>query len=283
MTKFVNTLIVLATLALVSLPVIYDQLPTEIARWYLASAANRVSRGEPVDAQLAQARAWGGELSELRDYWLLRCEQALATSPASVASVVSEAVARDPAYFDIGYHMAQRLAEHAEFAEAVAVLEAALVGELRQVPRILNELAYFRALAGIELDRALQDIERALEANPDAPEQRDTRAWVLFQMGRPQEALADADFAVQAFDRLGPRTTLEKGLAWLEQRIAPPPEPRSAEQTLTRREAGELLWDRGAVHYHRAKILEALGRSEEAQEEFDWLHKHRLPADERIY
>jgi hypothetical protein len=52
---------------------------------------------------------------------------------------------------------------------------------------------------------------------------------------------------------------------------------------LTRREAGEILWGQGAVHYHRAKILEALGRTAEAEQEFQWLRDRKLPTDDRLF
>lgn len=283
MSKLVNIAIVLATIALAAAPVINDQLRIEVARWYLAAATNRVADGLEIQTQLAGAEAWGGDVSGLRDYWLLRAEQALASSPSEVAAVIASAVARDKSNFDIGYRFAQRLAQHAYFSEAVAVLEAALVGELRQIPVMLNELAYFRALAAIDLDRALDDVDQALADSPNAPDLRDTRAWVLFQMGKPQQAIEDVDFAVQAFDNMGPAGLMEETMGWLEQRLVRPPDPRSADDTLTRREAGDLLWGRGVVHYHRAKILEALGRAEESQKEFDWLLQHKLPADDRLY
>ncbi len=283
MSRFLNIAIVLATIAVVATPVVHDQFRDEVARWYLASAANRVATGLDIQPQLKQAERWGDDLSSLRDYWWLRAEQALADSPDKLASVIEQAVARDKTNVDIGIKFARRLSNNSLFHEATAVLEATCIDELRQQPGILNELAYYRSLSARELDRALKDINQALQDEPDAAELRDTRGWVLFQMGKPHEAIDDADYAVKAFDGLGPSGMVEETLFWLEQRLAGPPEPRAADDVLSRREAGELLWGRGAVHYHRAKILEALGREEEAQAEFNWLRERKLPTDERVF
>jgi tetratricopeptide (TPR) repeat protein len=283
MSKLLNFTIVTIAIGLVVTPVVRDQFRIEVARWYLAEGANRVAEGQDIQNQLEHAQAWAGDVTALRDFWLLRAEQALAESPAKLPAVIAEAVARDKYNFDIGYSMALRLAKRADFREAIAVLQAAIIDELRELPDSLNDLAYYRSLASLELDQALEDINLALEQAPDAPQLRDTRAWVLFQMGKPQAALADADFAVQEFDALQPSGLIGKTLIWLEQRLAGPPQPRSEDALLTRREAGELLWVRGVVHYHRAKILEALGRTEEAEQEFQWLRDRKLPADERLY
>jgi tetratricopeptide (TPR) repeat protein len=283
MSKLLNFSIVMVTVGLVVAPVVHDQFRIEVARWYLADGANRVAAGQDITNQLAYAQQWAGDLTALRDYWLLRAEQALAETPEELPTVIAQAVARDKTNFDIGYSMALRLARRTEFRPAIAVLQAALIDELRELPTILNDLAYYRSLAVLELDEALEDINRALEQAPDAPELRDTRAWVLFQMGKPQAALADADFAAQEFDAIQPSDMIGKTLVWLEQRLAGPPEPRSDDALLTRREAGELLWGRGVVHYHRAKILEALGRTEEAEREFQWLRDRKLPADDRLF
>lgn len=86
-------------------------------------------------------------------------------------------------------------------------------------PQILNEAAYLHALDGVELERALGWVDRALELALAAPydplevplrgdmrlwtqERRDssgafldTRGWLLFAMGRPEEALRDLQLA----------------------------------------------------------------------------------------
>lgn len=45
----------------------------------------------------------------------------------------------------------------------------------------MNNAAYFSAVAGVKLDRALTLISRAVQSNPDNPTYLDTYAWVLFK------------------------------------------------------------------------------------------------------
>ena len=280
---FSTTLIVLATIGLVVVPVIADQFRTEVARWYLAEASNRLVAERDSSHQLEQARRWAGDVTDLRDYWIFRAEQALADSPKKVAAVIGEAVAQRKSNAFLANTYAMQLANRRLFAEAVDVLEAGKIPELEDNPQWLNNLAYFRALAGIDLDQALSDINRVLDQTPNAADARDTRAWVLFQMGNPQTAIEDADFAVNSLTATADAGWLDSSLTWLEDNVLTLREPQTPTKLFTRREAGERLWRIATLHYHRAKILEALGRDEEADKEFQWLKEHNLPIDGSIY
>jgi tetratricopeptide (TPR) repeat protein len=66
----------------------------------------------------------------------------------------------------------------------------------------LNQLAYIRALDDSELEAALGNIQRALELekskSPEpSPSLLDTRGWVLWRMGRHEEARQDLDQAIE--------------------------------------------------------------------------------------
>ena len=279
----INRIVVLATVGLALSPVLADQFRPEVARWYLAEATNRIVADRDSGHQVEQARRWASDVSELRDYWIFRAEQALTASPEDVVEVVSQAVKQNKLNFFLADSYAQRLADQRFFKEAVAVLEAGAIPELKDSPQRLNNLAYFRALAGIDLDEALVDINRALESDPSAAGMRDTRAWVLFQMGKPQLALEDADFAVSAVTPQSDSGWFDRSLAWLEEQALAHREPAAESKVLTRREAGEQLWAVGTLFCHRAKILEALGRSEEAERDFQWLRDRHLPTDDSIF
>lgn len=279
----ITSLVVAVTIGLALAPVIADQFRTEVARWYLAEATNRIAAQLDSAHQLEQAQRWAGNVFELRDYWIFRAEQALADSPEDVAEVVSQAVSQNKLNFFLADSYALRLADHRFFKEAVAVLEAGAIPELEDSPQRLNNLAYFRALAGIDLDQALVDINRALESNPDAPGMRDTRAWVLFQMGKQQLALEDADFAVSSITPQAGAGWFDSWLTWLEEQMLASRQPEGSTKVLTRREAGEQLWGVGTLFFHRAKILEALGRTEQAERDFQWLRERHLPTDGTIF
>ncbi|MGL5094152.1 MAG: tetratricopeptide repeat protein, partial [Planctomycetia bacterium] len=55
----------------------------------------------------------------------------------------------------------------------------------------LNGRAYTRALAKVDLDGALADVEQAMRIAGDEPAYVDTRGYILYLMGRPKDALAD--------------------------------------------------------------------------------------------
>lgn len=279
----ITCMVVLVTIGLAVAPVIADQFRPEVARWYLAEATNRIAANRDSEHQIEQARRWADDVSEMRDYWIFRAEQALANSPKEVAPVIAQAVKRNKWNFFLADMYAQRLADQRYFREAVEVLKAGAIPELEDSPQRLNNLAYFRALAGIELDAALADINRALESDPEAAGMRDTRAWVLFQMGNPLAALEDADFAVSAVTPQRDAGWLDRTLAWLESLALAHREPSGETEVLTRREAGEQLWAIGTLYIHRAKILEALGRTEEAERDYEWLRERSLPTDESIF
>src|SRR5690606_12264385 len=72
--------------------------------------------------------------------------------------------------------------------EATAVMEKVL--ELNpQHTDALNFLAYDLADAGLNLDRALELINRALQVRPNDGYYLDTLGWVYFQQGRYHDAV----------------------------------------------------------------------------------------------
>ncbi len=71
-------------------------------------------------------------------------------------------------------------------------------------PMVLNNHAYYLALSGKSLERALECSSRALKLNPSSANLMDTHAWVLFKLNRFPEAM---DYITQALihaEKLGP-------------------------------------------------------------------------------
>lgn len=281
----VNWLIVCATVALVAVPVAYDQSQAEIARWQLAAAANALDTpgGEP-EEYLARATAAVKSPEQLRDYWLFQTKRALKeTDSSKVVEVLREALAADPTHKRLARIAASELWERQEWEAQIEVLELLRQDGKHLASSELNQLAYARSLASLELDKALEDINAALEIAPNEPAYRDTRAWVLHKMGRPLEALEDAEFAIQKLEELERSDWMGGMLQRFERVWESTPEPAGSEATLSRRKGGEQLWTKGALYYHRARILDALGRTEEAQRDWDWLKKNRLPQDDQLF
>jgi tetratricopeptide (TPR) repeat protein len=289
----VNWGIVAATVLLATLPVVGKQYRKEMARWYLAAATNSVANNpQDVDGYLQRAQQSVPDIHTLRDYWLFSVKRSIQETPEQTVDVVRQAIQQNGQNWGIGIYAGDVLYNQGDFKAAVDVLELAYDGPLRHNTMALNQLAYFRSLAAIDLDEALEDIEIALGLDPDNAAYRDTRAWVLFQMGKPLEALSDANFAIEALAPADEEPadgvssdwfSWNDWLAWLDDSLAGRPEPRAQDRILSRREAGEELWGQGALYYHRARILEALGRIDEAEADYQWLRDHSLPTDDRIY
>lgn len=266
---------------------VVDQFRLEVARWYLADATNKVANHQPLTGQIEKATKWVDDIQELRDYWLFRAEEAYVESPQAVAAVIASAIHHDPSNFRLGNFYSERMANDSRFADAVEVLKASQLGSLH--PATLNRLAYFRALASVELERALADINLALEA-PDTTSEfqamsRDTRAWVLYRLQKPEKALDDINFAIEELDKLEPNGVLDQSLEWLAGMLnrTADAELLNDDHLLTKREAGEWLWTLGTLRYHRAKILEALDKHKEADEDLQWLRDRHLPQDDRLF
>lgn len=71
-------------------------------------------------------------------------------------------------------------------------------------PLVLNNHAYYLALSGKSLERALECSSRALELNPSSANIMDTHAWILFKLNRFPEAM---DYITQALinaEKVGP-------------------------------------------------------------------------------
>lgn len=296
----------------------------ELARWKLAAAANALEqdRLDEVPRWINDARELNPNLESEQDYWYVLILEAYQRRDYDrMVELIAAATAVDQRFRWLGEYMALRLARAEQFLYAARALEATITDRDQVSPETLNAMAYWRALAGADLDQALQDIERALKVLPDDPALRDTRAWVLFQMGRPLEALADAQFAVETMEaRLRPVTDLWQRVSELlrgqgtsapqaDETAAPAPAGESPPGTASAATAateeatapplqeeeetnyvplleGQVdpqLWSLAVLKYHRARILEALGRIEEAQQDYAWLRQHRLPTDDRLH
>lgn len=98
---------------------------------------------------------------------------------------------------------------------------------------VYNLLAYLYSLEKKQLARALELIDQSLDLQPDNIAYIDTKAWILYQMGKPKEA---------------------KG--WID-RVLP--------------KIGALTSEEGAdeMYYHAGKIYDALGEKESARRFYD--------------
>lgn len=123
-------------------------------------------------------------------YHLGRKEEALETYKQGVARCGDTANAGELSdmYALIGdsYH------EAGNMKEAIEAYESALAFDSSNLS-VLNNYAYYLALAGMNLDKALEMSARTLQDEPDELIYVDTYAWILFLLERYDEAKAYAD------------------------------------------------------------------------------------------
>ena len=145
----------------------------------------------------------------------------------------------------------------------------------------LNGLAYAQALANDELDEALANVNQALELKPNEAALLDTRGFVLYRRGEYEEALKDMDGAVKGMDEAVDVIRRKVGVDLLAKPISiqvSGANPRTLEEAkpieIPPRTLAEWkrLYERetrsSAVgHYHRALVLSALDRKDEAEKD----------------
>lgn len=154
----------------------------------------------------------------------------------------------------------QRLERH---REAIDDLTQAIKLSSERSPLPRNNRAYARAIAGIELEEAFQDIEAAmavdadLRGGPDSPGEEnaaflDTRGYLHLLLGRPEQALADLDQAVKI---------VEKARAAQFEQL----------DRFNAQEKERAFWQRqfdhdlAVMYHHRGQAHEKLGHTSEAE------------------
>ena len=290
--KTSRTLIVVFTTAIVLVPVLKSLLPGEVARWYLAAAMNAYEQHDDISVNefVRRARRWNVEIESEFNYWQLRYHQIPDSQPDLQVQLYRQASEKVPRFRALGLQLSEKLADSGNFSQAIAMLEFMHENQSIIAPGTLNNFAYFRSLASTNLDKALEEINRALEFEKDEISFRDTRAWVYYQMGRLSEALQDADFAVKQTLKIVEKQQLFPKLKASDQPPGKPADDSSQNsanagdaEPLSKRDVAGALWSTGVIIYHRGKILEALGRQADAEKDFQWLKDRRLPTDDRLY
>lgn len=146
----------------------------------------------------------------------------------------------------------QRKQEH---RKAIDDLSKAILLRPEWDPSPINGRAYARAVAGIELEQGMQDIERALAMASEADREQyaaflDTRGFLHFRMGHYPEALQDLDRAtvmMQAFQTEIQAILVSKG--------------RNAQLKHFTRLINESL---AVMLHHRGQAHEKLGHQDQA-------------------
>lgn len=97
---------------------------------------------------------------------------------------------------EIGYQLATELDAAGRRDEGLDIA-LKLLDKDPEDPIALNFVGYVWADRGMNLDKAYSMIKDAYESKPDDPYILDSMAWVLYKMGRPQEALVYMEKALK--------------------------------------------------------------------------------------
>lgn len=119
---------------------------------------------------------------------------------------------------------------------------------------INNTVAYFGALLGDDLEEALASAEKAVAYEASNPAYLDTRAYVLYALKRHEQALPDANRATELMEEIYHQQSSE-----------------------------ELRKSLAVIVYHRSLILEALGKSAEAERDRDRVRELGFEPDQRLF
>ena len=289
-----NKLIILATICLPVAPVVADYFgPATSARWMLAQAANEFDRGNVAEAQKLLEAAYNKseDLATDRNFWKqLERIEASNDSESSSSFMTSlwekriRQIEEPGVRAEVAYVISSLMSNRKQFGDAVRILGENLPAMDQRSPTQNNQIAYMRALAGSDLDQALLEIDSALQSSENESF-LDTKAWILYRMGRHQEALEAIDKSLEMLTQAWSSQSIlseclaqinaiqsqagedasEKPKGWgLEALLGEFPE-------LSRR-LPDLLDMQATLRLHRLRICEALGKTDQVHDEAAWLH-----------
>ena len=136
---------------------------------------------------------------------------------------------------------------------------------------LLNQYAYMRACANLELEQGLEQANSALDFLPDASETRtaviDTRGYLYYRLERYEDALKDINEAVEGYRK----QTFDP---WNEKRRGMAAAQLNDRDLMDRDIAMNEAY--GTLIYHRMLVHEAMGAAEAAEADLDKL-KELLP------
>lgn len=280
--------------------VIAPLVPAEVAFWKVAQAENALDQGKLTlsNRYLEDALQISERVSDYPPYLALLLRKYFVTQDIEAAFDLVSSRPK-PQRVRLGIQFSKYLTDSGAFDVALDALRFAESNGMEESAEQLNASAYARALAGEELDIALDKINLAIQKTRESSELeilkkskfisfRDTRAWVYFQMGRYEEALEDVEWSVENltpfyrqrgikvdFDvhRVPPvkRPKAEvEVLELLASAFKDRPQPGLDQLSRYRAVEREALFQLAVIRYHRALIREAL-EMEDAQEDFRWL------------
>ena len=299
MKKYLSTIIIVAVCALALGPLFAGFLgPAWRARWLLAWAANEYQNGQIDEAEKTLRRAveLSSELATDPEFWKLKFEIVFSKEKPSVEAIsglFEESASRISAapklqHANIATYVAEMFRLSRETDLAVDILDRFYPPLLEREASENNTIAYFRSLTKKGLETALLEIDAALVADGKSREEYlDTKAWVLHGLDRDVLALPFAEAAIKKLnsqeerfnnvrqaDRIAFQNMLfsdvvaSEEIAIVSSRLD---EVKKRFSYVNSMEIEGLARKIAALRFHRACILDELGRTEESELDYAWL------------
>lgn len=237
-------------------------------------------------------------------YWMIRLQVVFGRSPVldeEVERVADHAIeslenSKDVSQrSSISMALASNLLKKKRWDLSVKVLEQLLEPPQRRTSEQNNLIAYSRSLSNTGLDQALVEIDLAMKRDENIPAYQDTKGWVLYQSGEYEDALLFANRAVAGFateiqavapelhslltDKRAPADSdasskIDKLLGEEEiddAKANVDAAPSVDAPTTVQLAIVEMIKNYAVVRLHRARILEGLGRIQEANQDLEWI------------
>lgn len=282
---FVVRLWIVFYVALVVYPCLRAYWPVEQARLYVAAAENALDKAkQPEDERFQEARKFLAKAREsdpgiVNTFDYLRVLDQV--DPLPLAQLLPALKFLSPsARRSVGYPLADDAMKRKEFEKSYQILSMVSSFEADKTPDERNRLAYGAALAKKDLRLALKEVDLALsDLDREVPGVLDTKAWVLHELHKDEEALVWIDRAISLFQTdllkvYGPQFDITK--EQLEEFIRSPNSEEDSKSSLTISEVkneqlAKIFQELAVYQYHRAEILNSLKQTKQADWAFDWL------------
>jgi tetratricopeptide (TPR) repeat protein len=278
-TSTIRWCVIIGTVALVLGPVLFQIAPKEIARWIVAGAQVKHEVGDDKSAseKIERALQWDSECPEAHVLKaVIEADRLFKKGDYEEALKLTDKIAEEYPSDKSLENLRNRLFEAlGQFDKLVVYYEKQLRSAGSVPPRekisLLNQAAYYHALADKDLDRGLAEINDALQFVERSAALYDTRGFVLYKMGRYDDALRDLEVSVQSVEDDYQRAQRDrKGLRTVRER-----EFQAA--------LNELKKAVAVIRYHRGLILEKLDQNEKAAEDYERVRELGFEPDEKLY
>ncbi len=248
-------------------------IPKELQQWRLASAEEQRLNGDPAGAmqklnQDIQKNPRDIELRRRKSQWLLEdkqyqaaldeINQIISWRPADVAAYAQ----RTLIYHSMGEHK-----KAVDDFKRILGFDAVSAGRSRA--QALNGLAYARALANVEIDEGLANIDEAMRLEGENYAMLDTRGFLYYRKGDFDRALKDLDHAVNFAEA-----------SYQEQSSA---SPSIADRRLKKQADQQASQALSVIHYHRALIHEGRKEADEAESDRRRVRELGFEPDEKLF